>query len=54
MHSLRDKGAGFQHNTNKVTLIGKNNKIKNFELKTKTAVAVDIIDEVEVLLSRVK
>jgi phosphopantothenoylcysteine decarboxylase / phosphopantothenate---cysteine ligase len=50
LNSLRDKGAGFQHNTNKITIVGKNNKITEFGLKTKVEVANDIIDEVETLL----
>lgn len=47
LNSLKDKGAGFQHNTNKITIVGQNNKIKEFELKTKTEVAVDIVEEIE-------
>ena len=46
LNSLKDKGAGFNFNTNKITVIGKGNKIKKFELKSKAAVAKDIIDEV--------
>jgi phosphopantothenoylcysteine decarboxylase/phosphopantothenate--cysteine ligase len=45
LNSLNDKGAGFGHDTNKISIIGKDNKIKNFELKSKTEVAGDIIDE---------
>jgi phosphopantothenoylcysteine decarboxylase/phosphopantothenate--cysteine ligase len=44
LNSLNDKGAGFQGNTNKVSIIGADNKTKHFELKTKQQVAVDIID----------
>jgi phosphopantothenoylcysteine decarboxylase / phosphopantothenate---cysteine ligase len=50
LNSLQDKGAGFQHGTNKITIVGKNNKIKEFELKTKVEVANDIVDEVESFL----
>ncbi len=50
LNSLRDKGAGFQHDTNKITLVGKNNKIKKMELKSKRKVAEDIVDEIESLL----
>lgn len=46
LNSLQDKGAGFQHNTNKITIVGQNNKIKEFELKTKVEVAVDIVEEI--------
>ncbi len=45
LNSLRDKGAGFAHDTNKITILDKGNNIRNFELKTKAEVAVDIVDE---------
>lgn len=43
LNSLQDKGAGFQHDTNKITIIDKYNKITKFELKPKNEVAADII-----------
>ena len=43
LNSLNDKGAGFAHDTNKVTIIAKNEE-RVFELKTKSEVAQDIID----------
>lgn len=43
LNSLNDKGAGFAHDTNKVTIISKNEE-RVFELKTKREVAQDIID----------
>ena len=46
LNSLKDKGAGFKHDTNKITIIDKNNKIENFELKTKREVAKDIIQKI--------
>lgn len=45
LNSLNDKGAGFGHDTNKISIIGKDNKIKKFELKSKVEVATDIINE---------
>lgn len=45
LNSLNDKGAGFGHDTNKISIIGKDNKIKDFELKSKTEVARDIVAE---------
>ncbi len=45
LNSLKDKNAGFKHNTNKVTFIDRHNKITKFELKSKTAVAVDILNK---------
>ena len=43
LNSLRNKGAGFQHNTNKISIIDKDNNISNFDLKDKSEVAKDII-----------
>lgn len=42
LNSLKDPQAGFGFSTNKITLIGKNNKITKFELKHKRDVAFDI------------
>jgi phosphopantothenoylcysteine decarboxylase/phosphopantothenate--cysteine ligase len=47
LNSLKDKGAGFQHKTNKVTIIDRNNKVTSFELKSKQDVAIDILDTIE-------
>lgn len=47
LNSLNDKGAGFQHDTNRITLIDKENKITKFELKSKREVAVDIVNYIE-------
>jgi len=44
LNSLNDPGAGFQTDTNKITIIDKHNNLFNFELKTKEQVAVDIVD----------
>lgn len=46
LNSLKDKGAGFNHNTNKITIVRKDNIIRKFELKTKRAVAGDIANEI--------
>ena len=43
LNSLNDKGAGFGHDTNKISIIDKENNISEFELKTKREVAKDII-----------
>ncbi len=50
LNSLNDKGAGFQFNTNKISIVNRNNKITKFELKNKEAVAVDILKSIEDLL----
>ena len=44
LNSLRDAGAGFRQDTNKVTIIS-NNNIKEYPLKSKAEVAKDIVDE---------
>jgi len=44
LNSLEDKGAGFGKETNKITLIDRNNNIRNFELKSKEQVAHDILN----------
>ncbi len=45
LNSLRDEGAGFQHDTNKVSILtAADNKLRRFELKTKEQVARDILD----------
>ncbi len=46
LNSLQDKGAGFKTDTNKITLIDKNENITSFELKSKTEVAQDIFNEI--------
>ena len=46
LNSLNDKGAGFAHNTNKITIIGKDNNIIKFELKSKQEVAKDILNQI--------
>jgi phosphopantothenoylcysteine decarboxylase / phosphopantothenate---cysteine ligase len=45
LNSLRDAGAGFSHDTNKISIIFDANTVKEFELKDKDAVAKDIVDE---------
>jgi phosphopantothenoylcysteine decarboxylase / phosphopantothenate---cysteine ligase len=46
LNSLNNRGAGFEHNTNKITIIDKQNNIFDFELKDKSAVAKDIIAKI--------
>ncbi len=43
LNSLNDKGAGFAHDTNKITVIEANGTVHSFELKSKTDVAQDIL-----------
>jgi phosphopantothenoylcysteine decarboxylase/phosphopantothenate--cysteine ligase len=44
LNSLKDKGAGFGHDTNKITVIDKDNNMYKFGLKSKGRVALDILD----------
>ena len=46
LNSLNDQGAGFQYNTNKITIIDKENNIIDYELKDKSEVAKDIIHKI--------
>ncbi len=46
LNSLNDKGAGFGHDTNKISIIDKENNILDFELKSKQEVAKDIINAI--------
>lgn len=49
LNSLNDKGAGFRHDTNKITIIDKENVIE-FPLKNKKEVATDIINHLAEIL----
>ncbi len=46
LNSLRNKGAGFKYDTNKISIIDKDNNLTNFELKPKKEVANDIINKI--------
>ncbi|WP_209319685.1 phosphopantothenoylcysteine decarboxylase [Ancylomarina longa] len=46
LNSLNDKGAGFQYDTNKISILNGKGVKKKFELKLKKEVAVDIVKEV--------
>ena len=50
LNSLADKGAGFQHNTNKITFIPAKGKHITYPLKNKSEVAVDILDEIKTMI----
>jgi len=43
LNSLKHKGAGFGLNTNKITIINKNGSMKEYDVKSKTEVAKDIV-----------
>jgi phosphopantothenoylcysteine decarboxylase/phosphopantothenate--cysteine ligase len=46
LNSLNDKGAAFSGDTNKVSIIDYSNKITEFSLKSKEAVASDVFSEI--------
>src|ERR1035437_8676575 len=46
LNSLKEDGAGFGHDTNKITLIDRNNNIDKFELKSKEEAAKDILNKI--------
>ena len=46
LNSLNDKGAGFAHDTNKITIFRKKGKEIPFDLKSKEEVAKDIVDTI--------
>lgn len=53
LNSLRDSGAGFGHDTNKITLLYKSGETSAYPLKTKDEVAADIVNEIEKLTNNV-
>ncbi len=50
LNSLKDKGAGFGGDTNKVSIITKDENVTEHELKSKVEVAHDILNEILKLL----
>ena len=46
VNSLEDKGAGFNSDTNKITMIDMKGVVENFELKNKQDVAKDIVNKI--------
>jgi phosphopantothenoylcysteine decarboxylase / phosphopantothenate---cysteine ligase len=50
LNSLNEKGAGFGFDTNRITIIDRNNNIDKFELKSKKEAARDIINKIVSLI----
>jgi phosphopantothenoylcysteine decarboxylase / phosphopantothenate---cysteine ligase len=50
LNSLNEDGAGFGHDTNKITIIDRNNNIDKFELKSKEEAAKDILDKIVAII----
>jgi phosphopantothenoylcysteine decarboxylase/phosphopantothenate--cysteine ligase len=46
LNTLRDEGAGFGHDTNKIMIIDRDHQIEKFELKSKNEVAEDIVQTI--------
>lgn len=46
LNSLKDAGAGFGHNTNKITIFDRQGNEYHFDLKSKKAVAADIVNTI--------
>jgi phosphopantothenoylcysteine decarboxylase/phosphopantothenate--cysteine ligase len=46
LNSLRDEGAGFGHDTNKISIFGKDGKAWTFDTKSKKEVAADIVNTI--------
>lgn len=46
LNSMKDEGAGFKTDTNKITILDKNNGRTTYGLKPKTEVAVDIVEKI--------
>jgi phosphopantothenoylcysteine decarboxylase / phosphopantothenate---cysteine ligase len=47
LNSLKDAGSGFGVDTNKISIIGKDQVINEFKLKTKSEAAIDIFDSIQ-------
>lgn len=47
LNSMRDAGAGFGHDTNKIAVFRRDGTNSTFGLKPKTEAAADIVDEIE-------
>jgi phosphopantothenoylcysteine decarboxylase/phosphopantothenate--cysteine ligase len=52
LNSLQEAGAGFRHDTNKISIIERNGETTDFDLKSKSAVAQDIVDRLVFHLNR--
>lgn len=50
LNSLREQGAGFRYDTNKISIIDKEGVVVHFPLKEKRQVASDIVDKLATLL----
>lgn len=51
LNSMRDEGAGFGYDTNRITIIDKEGNVSKFDLKAKAEVAKDIVDYVNKIIA---
>lgn len=52
LNTLEDAGAGFGHDTNRITLLGRSGYEETFSLKPKKQVAADIVRAIETLMQQ--
>ncbi len=52
LNSLNDPGAGFETDTNKITIVDKYNNQQDFQLKSKAEVAKDIVLQITGLMEK--
>jgi len=45
LNSLREEGSGFGYDTNKISIITKDEKVYNYDQKSKYEVAIDIVNK---------
>lgn len=50
LNNPKEEGAGFGHDTNRITIIDRNNNIDKFELKSKEEAAKDILNKIVSLI----
>lgn len=50
LNSLKDAGAGFAHDTNRITILDKDNRTLQYELKSKDMVAIDILQHLQSMI----
>jgi phosphopantothenoylcysteine decarboxylase/phosphopantothenate--cysteine ligase len=51
LNTLKEKGAGFGHDTNKVTIVDSAGKVSRYPLKSKQEVACDIVKHISTIIA---
>jgi len=52
LNSLKDDGAGFMSQTNKITILDNNKQLERYDLKSKKSVAVDIVNYISRFITK--